>query len=77
MVACAAPVDVPPRSPEVETDNAIFVPPFVGSDVVKGIPIGRAGHVDDVASLCLYLASDASKYMTGAIIPIDGGWTAS
>ena len=41
------------------------------------IPIGRAGHVDDIAQACLYLASDASRYVTGAIIPIDGGWTAS
>ena len=41
------------------------------------IPLRQLGTVDDVAGACLYLASDASKYMTGAIIPIDGGWTAS
>src|SRR5438270_3868912 len=46
----AAPVDVPPRSPEVETDNAIFVPPFVGSEVVKGIPIDDiAGYINETA----------------------------
>src|SRR5207237_5764290 len=38
------PVDVPARSPEVETDNQIFVPPFLGSRVVKGI------GVDDIAA---------------------------
>src|SRR4051794_12222561 len=37
------PVDVPARSPEVETDNPVFVPPFLGSRVVKGIA------VDDIA----------------------------
>ncbi|HEV3353006.1 MAG TPA: methionine synthase [Acidimicrobiales bacterium] len=38
------PTDIPARSPEVETDNQIFVPPFLGSRVVKGIA------VDDVAA---------------------------
>ena len=41
------------------------------------IPIGRAGHVDDIASACLYLASDASRYVTGSTLAVDGGWTAS
>src|SRR5438270_919838 len=40
----AEPTDIPARSPEVETDNPIFVPPFLGSRVVKGIA------VDDIAS---------------------------
>src|SRR5581483_880760 len=45
-VAVAAPPagDIPSRSPEVETDNEIFVPPFTGSRIVKGVPI------DDIAS---------------------------
>lgn len=37
--------------------------------------IRRIGTADDIASLALYLASDESAWMTGAIIPIDGGWT--
>jgi 5-methyltetrahydrofolate--homocysteine methyltransferase len=37
-------VDIPARSPDVETDNPVFVPPFLGSKVVKGIP------VDDIAA---------------------------
>jgi NAD(P)-dependent dehydrogenase (short-subunit alcohol dehydrogenase family) len=41
------------------------------------IPIGRAGHVDDIASACRYLASDAARYVTGSILAVDGGWTAS
>lgn len=41
------------------------------------IPIGRAGHVDDIASACLYPASDAARYVTGSILAVDGGWTAS
>ncbi|PCH63956.1 MAG: 3-oxoacyl-ACP reductase [SAR86 cluster bacterium] len=36
-------------------------------------PLGRIGRATDMAGLALYLASDASKYMTGQIIAIDGG----
>ena len=32
--------------------------------------------VDEVAALALYLTSDAAKAITGALLPIDGGWTA-
>lgn len=36
-------------------------------------PLGRVGEPDDIAKLIVYLGSDASSWMTGAIIPIDGG----
>jgi meso-butanediol dehydrogenase / (S,S)-butanediol dehydrogenase / diacetyl reductase len=39
--------------------------------------VGRAGHVADIAAARLYLGSDASRYFTGAILAVDGGWTAS
>jgi NAD(P)-dependent dehydrogenase (short-subunit alcohol dehydrogenase family) len=37
--------------------------------------IRRLGTPEDIANLALYLASEESSWMTGAIIPIDGGWT--
>lgn len=43
--------------------------------IAAGIPLGRLGQPEDVAELALFLASDASRYMTGAVIPIDGGAT--
>jgi len=40
-------------------------------------PLGRMGTAEDVASLALYLASDDSAWMTGSIVTLDGGLTAS
>jgi gluconate 5-dehydrogenase len=39
------------------------------------IPMGRLGRPEEIAPLALYLASDASSYMTGATVVIDGGYT--
>jgi len=38
-----------------------------------GIPIGRFGHPNDIQGLAVWLASDASSFITGAIVPMDGG----
>lgn len=40
---------------------------------INAIPFGRLAEPDEVANLCLFLASDQSKYITGQIIGIDGG----
>jgi NAD(P)-dependent dehydrogenase (short-subunit alcohol dehydrogenase family) len=37
------------------------------------IPLRRAGRPDDIAGTCIYLASRAGSYLTGAVIPVDGG----
>jgi NAD(P)-dependent dehydrogenase (short-subunit alcohol dehydrogenase family) len=43
--------------------------------VEENVPLGRIGRPDDVAGLTLFLASRAGSYMTGAVIPLDGGIT--
>ncbi|HJO79326.1 MAG TPA: SDR family oxidoreductase [Acidimicrobiales bacterium] len=41
------------------------------------IPVKRLAHPDEIARVALFLASDEASYMTGAIVPVDGGYSAS
>ena len=47
--------------------------PRIKEKFLSGIPTGRFGHPDDVKGLAVFLASDASSWITGALIPMDGG----
>jgi NAD(P)-dependent dehydrogenase (short-subunit alcohol dehydrogenase family) len=47
--------------------------PRLRETFLHGIPIGRFGQPEDIKGLALWLASDASSWITGAIIPMDGG----
>ena len=40
-------------------------------------PLGRLGRAEEIADLALYLASDEASFMNGAVLPIDGGWSAA
>ena len=42
---------------------------------IGGTPMGRMGEVDEIASVVLFLASDAASLMTGSIVLVDGGYT--
>ncbi len=42
-------------------------------EIVKGIPLNRLGNAEDVAGIFLFLASDLSAYVTGAVIDVNGG----
>ncbi|UUO03289.1 glucose 1-dehydrogenase [Mycolicibacterium novocastrense] len=42
-------------------------------DVAPGIPMGRPGHVDEIAGAAVFLASDMASYITGQTIHVDGG----
>jgi NAD(P)-dependent dehydrogenase (short-subunit alcohol dehydrogenase family) len=49
--------------------------PETRSAIEQSVPLGRIGRPDDVAGLTLFLASRAGAYMTGTVIPLDGGIT--
>jgi NAD(P)-dependent dehydrogenase (short-subunit alcohol dehydrogenase family) len=43
---------------------------------IEKIPMGRWGELDDIAGVAVFLASDASAFVTGTALFVDGGWTA-
>jgi len=50
---------------------------YVGSDfaegLIKQVPLGRAAHPDDIASIVVFLASEDAKWLTGELINASGG----
>jgi len=50
-------------------------PAFVEKLSAK-VPLGRIGQATEIAGPAVFLASDAASYITGATLPVDGGWTA-
>jgi len=71
-------------APHHITVNAVAPGPFeskmmaetlsrFGDAIVASCPLGRIGRPDDMAGVAIYLASRAGAYVTGAVIPVDGG----
>lgn len=47
-----------------------------GNTIIAHTPMGRFGDPEDLIGACVWLASDASRFVTGVIVPIDGGFSA-
>ena len=60
------------------TDNTapLRADPVRSQTILDRIPAGRWGTPDDLKGIVVFLASAASDYMNGAIVPVDGGWLA-
>ena len=64
----------------VATDTPML-PQFLGRDdpekaraaFIAGIPLGRLAEADDIADAAVFLASDAARFLTGVVLPVDGG----
>lgn len=57
----------------IETDMTAILPEAQQAAYKEQIPLGRLGSTDDIASAVTWLAADNSGYVTGAVIPVDGG----
>lgn len=57
----------------IETDMTNILNEDVKDDILQSIPLKRAGKPEDIADLVSFLASDASNYITGQVINVDGG----
>jgi NAD(P)-dependent dehydrogenase (short-subunit alcohol dehydrogenase family) len=61
--------------PTPGTAERLDDPAFLSS-VLERIPVGRVGTTADVVAAVIFLASRPSGLITGAVLPVDGGWTA-
>ncbi len=69
---CPGTVDTPSLH---ERLRATGDPDHAMQDFIARQPMGRLGTAEEIAALAVYLASDASGYVTGQALNIDGGWT--
>jgi NAD(P)-dependent dehydrogenase (short-subunit alcohol dehydrogenase family) len=68
-VICPGPVDTPMNKPWL--DDPAKVAYFTAS-----CPMRRVASAEEIAAVAVFLASEAASYINGAVIPVDGGWTA-
>jgi 2-dehydro-3-deoxy-D-gluconate 5-dehydrogenase len=59
---------------ETDTTRALRDDPARNAAILERIPAGRWGRPDDLGGVAVFLASAASDYVHGALIPVDGGW---
>jgi 2-deoxy-D-gluconate 3-dehydrogenase len=67
---------IAPGYMETENTAALRADPERQRQVLERIPMGRWGVPEDLATAVLFLASPNASYVTGTIIPVDGGWLA-
>lgn len=69
-VICPGPVDTPMNRPWMEDASKVAF-------FAANCPLGRVAVPEEIARVAVFLASDAASYINGAVLPVDGGWTAN
>ena len=57
----------------IETDMTAVIPEKAKEAMMAGIPMGRAGKPEEIATVVAFLASEEAAYMTGQVVSVDGG----
>jgi glucose 1-dehydrogenase len=68
-------VNVAPGAVDTPINKAVLEDPQESATVLAEVPLGRWGHVSDIANAVCWLASDQASYVTGATLFVDGGMT--
>lgn len=67
---------VAPGTIGIAVTNVLWQQDDAMKALLAHIPQGRQGTPEEIASATMFLASDYASYITGAVLPVDGGWTA-
>jgi 3-oxoacyl-[acyl-carrier protein] reductase len=57
----------------IETDMTAELNETLRAEILKKIPLGNLGQVEDIAAAALYLAAASGRYVTGQVLSVDGG----
>ena len=65
-----------PGTIETDLNREVLADEAVRTGIVEATPLKRLGSGEDVAALVVYLMSDESSWVTGTLLPVDGGFIA-